>query len=56
MFQLIILNKKVTTPKKKNTGYDDPTASITKGVAIMLMEQPNQFIKVAGGTNLAGMI
>lgn len=43
-------------PKKKNTGYDDPTACTIKGVTITQIEHPNQFINVAGGTHLAGMI
>lgn len=43
-------------PKKKNTGYDDPTASTINGVTITQIEHPNQFMNVAGGTHLAGII
>ncbi len=54
--KLTTANIKVIPPKKKNTGYDDPTASTTNGVPITVILHPNQFMKVAGGTNLAGII
>lgn len=46
----------VIPPKKKNTGYGLPAASITIGVKITQIEHPNQFIIVARGTILAGII
>lgn len=47
---------KEMAPKKKNTGYGDPTALFMNGVAITQIEQPIQFIAVANGTSLAGII
>ena len=49
-------NIKETPPKKKKTGQGEPTASTMKGVTITHIEHPNQFMNVAGGTKLAGMI
>ena len=54
--KLIAKNMRDMAPKKKNTGYDDPTASTINGVTITQIEHPNQFMNVAGGTHLAGII
>ena len=53
---MITANTNEIPPKKKKTGYEDPTAYITNGVPITQILQPSQFMKVAGGTYLAGMI
>lgn len=55
--QFKIKNSKVMPPKKKNTGKGLPLfASIAIGVRITQRVQPTQFIIVAKGTILAGMI
>lgn len=54
--QLMKPNRMVTPPKIKNTGYGLPAAFVMNGVTITQIEHPNQFMKVAGGTILAGII
>jgi hypothetical protein len=55
--QFIIKNKRLMPPKKKNTGKGLPLfASIAIGVNMTQRVQPIQFIIVAKGTILAGMI
>lgn len=57
MREMLMMKKRmVIPPKKKNTGYGLPAASITIGVKITQIEHPNQFIIVARGTILAGII
>ncbi len=43
-------------PKKKNNGYAEPRESITTGVIRTLTVVPNQFMNVANGTILEGII
>ena len=46
----------VIPAKPKKTGNGEPTAWMIYGDAMIHMAQPSQFIAVAGGTSLAGMI
>lgn len=54
--KLMTKKNKVMPPNIKKTGYELPTAWIIKGVAMTQMEHPNQFMAVAKGTVLDGII
>ena len=42
--------------KKKKTGYGEPTVFMMMGVTMTLKATPSQFMEVAGGTTLGGII